>query len=247
MSPRGSERVVVCTTGRGPTGRGSELEEKIRITPRKGQLKKTVMSLGPGDDRFASIPDLEPGDLLEVTAEIGVTTDSSAPYYRKRYDFDPIVCGSLLLASNKTATEPDDRRALSLCSPWEGPCLADAIPVDKSMRTVVYSVPLDDLAKGDQLTFEARMTTRHPAYPARVSTRVLLADDQAQTDVGGSAKALTDFKGEVGEHNGFNGSGGRFRTQRVGVLRIKKPASRAYLNLVADSGDPFGGVTRATC
>jgi hypothetical protein len=325
-----SPRVTVCTTGKGPKGKGSELEKAIRITAERGKKTKVVMSLGPSGDPFSCLPDLEPGDMLRVTAEIEVTTDSSEPYFAKPYEFDPMVRASLLLAGSGTAREPDRKRALTLGSaaeqrctheshhgvivftdatlripqkglPWRGESfvnlLLDAhhpkaageqmlligehehvggrievkggkgrlnairfrpgaepaaqtlrrsdlrakeIPVDKEERTVVYSLPLDDLARGEQLTVEAAMTTSHPGYPSRISTRLILADKESQDDTGGQAKKLTDFGGEIGEHNGFNGKDGRFRTRRVGVFRVRRPAKRAYVNLVADSGDPLG-------
>jgi hypothetical protein len=334
VSPRGgdtvgSHKVLVCTTGKGPKDDGSELEKAVRIT-KKGQRPEVVMRLGPGRRSLTSLPDLAPGDLLRVSAEVEVTTDSSPPYYGKAYEsFSPMVRASLLLASGKGATEPDRERALRLCPPEEQRCthqahhsmivftnaqfripegglpwsgdsfvnlvldahhpnasdgqllligehehigdkievkggkgrlnairirpagnppaktvrsndpLAKHVPVDKEKRTVAYSVPLNDLAKGEQIFVSAAMSTDHPGYPARISTRLLLGDDKGQTDTGGRAKDLAEFKGEIGDHNGFNGKGGRFRTRRVGVLRVEKPASRACVNLVADSGDPL--------
>jgi hypothetical protein len=53
----------------------SELVQTIPITRRPGQSPRVVMSLGKGRRSNTSLPDLTPGDRLDATAELEVTTD----------------------------------------------------------------------------------------------------------------------------------------------------------------------------
>jgi hypothetical protein len=118
--------VLVCTSGKGPKGTGSELEKTLRITPRKGRAgeRKVVMRLPPGDQAFTCMPDLAPGDLLRVTAELEVTTDAKRKEdcVGEPYSFSPIARVSLLLANARDATKADPKRALLLGKPAEFRC-----------------------------------------------------------------------------------------------------------------------------
>jgi hypothetical protein len=128
-------------------------------------------------------------------------------------------------------------------------CHVTGIPVRK-VETMVFSHRLDDLRKGEQLLVKARLTTDASAlgYPARISTRLFLADSGRQLDPGGgeAAKAAS-WKGHVSKRTGFNclpGEGAR-TTLKFGVLRILRNARRPlFLNMVAVSADPFGGAGR---
>jgi hypothetical protein len=118
--------VLVCTTGKGPKGTGSELEKTLRIITRKGKdsERRIVMRLPPGDQPFTSMPDLAPGDLLRVTAELELTTDAKRKEdcVGEPYSYSPIARASLLLASSRDATEADPKRALLLRKPGEYRC-----------------------------------------------------------------------------------------------------------------------------
>jgi hypothetical protein len=294
------------------------------------------MSLGPGRRNIASLPDLAPGDRLEVTAEVEVTTDcarAGAGCVGNPYGFAPTVRAQLLLARDRDVIEVAEGRALRLSDrrqerishhehhrvlvftragiripdrglPW-GPrpsfvnLVLDAhhpaagrrhvlligenepngtvrgdkgrinalrlhghpprpdplrtrsaehkkIPVDRERRTVIYSLPLERLGEGAQLTVQARLTTSsaHLSFPTRVSTRLILADRRDQTDLGGRAREVASFGGEIAENNGFNCLPGASPclTRKVGILRMRKPARRRlFVNLVAVSADPSGG------
>ena len=87
MNARG--RALVASTGN-----DSELRKTIPITARSGANKAVVMSLGPGRRNMAGLPDLAPGDRLEVTAEVEVTTDcarAGAGCVGNPYGFAPTV------------------------------------------------------------------------------------------------------------------------------------------------------------
>jgi hypothetical protein len=120
------------------------------------------------------------------------------------------------------------------------------IPVDRDLRTVVYSLPLEGLAKGTQLDVTAKLivSSSHLPYPARISTRLILADEPSQVDTGGRAAEISTFRGEIAENNGTNclPRPGTCVARKAGVLRINGDANRRlFVNLVAVSADPFGG------
>jgi hypothetical protein len=121
--------------------------------------------------------------------------------------------------------------------------LARKIPVDKDERTVVYARRLHDLRDDEELEVRARLTVSaaHLSYPARISTRLILADSPRQADDGGRAAEIAPFNGEISENNGTNCLRARACTSRkVGVLRCLEAAGQPmYVNLIAVAGDPF--------
>jgi hypothetical protein len=127
----------------------------------------------------------------------------------------------------------------------ESACLCAGIPVAKS-ETVVLSHELDGLQAGEQLLVKANLVTdaARLGYPARISTRLFLADSRDQTQPGGSAQQSASWKGQLSKFTGFNcipGDGPR-TTQKFGVGAIRQPPGRPlFVNLVAVSAAPFGG------
>jgi hypothetical protein len=126
---------------------------------------------------------------------------------------------------------------------------ARQLPIVKGKETVVYSLPLPGLTKGEQLAVRARLTTSTALldYWARVSARLVLADRRTEKDVGERARKVSTFRGAITERNGFNcrPRDDRCTTWKVGVLRITESAGkRLFVNLVADCGAPFGGQER---
>jgi hypothetical protein len=127
----------------------------------------------------------------------------------------------------------------------ETACLCAGIPVAKT-ETVVLSHRLDDLQPGDQLLVHAKLVTdaARLGYPARISTRLFLADSSGQVQPGGTAQQAASWKGQLSKFTGFNcipGDGPR-ASQKFGVGAIKAaPGRPLYVNLVAVSAAPFGG------
>jgi hypothetical protein len=121
------------------------------------------------------------------------------------------------------------------------------IPIVKDHRTIVYSLELKELKKGEQLDFEAMLLTSaaHLRYPARISTRLFIADHPDDDGPGGHAAEVCLFRGEISKSNGFNCLAGRScTTRKVGVMRMRQDAGRPlYANLAATSAYPFGGST----
>jgi hypothetical protein len=127
----------------------------------------------------------------------------------------------------------------------EASCLCAGIPVAKT-ETVVLSHRLDDLRAGEQLLVHAKLVTdaAQLGYPARISTRLFLADSSSQVQPGGSAQQAASWKGQLSKFTGFNcipGEGPR-ASQKFGVGTIKAaPGPPLYVNMVAVSAAPFGG------
>jgi hypothetical protein len=121
------------------------------------------------------------------------------------------------------------------------------VPIEKGLRTVVYSLELRDLRKGEQLEVRSRLVTSAGGLPekARISTRLVLADGRGDGDPGEHAKKVASFNGHVSKLNGFNclPEEEHSITEKVGVVRIKRSARRPlYLNLVAVSASPEHGI-----
>lgn len=124
-------------------------------------------------------------------------------------------------------------------------CLVPGIPVAKR-GTVVFAHRLDDLAANEQLLVRARLVTdaARLGYPARISTRLFLADAPSQVEPGGGAAGVATWKGHLSKFTGFNclPESGPQASQKFGVLAIRTaPGRPLYLNLVAVSAAPFGG------
>jgi hypothetical protein len=332
--------LVSATADPSDASKPSELEETIPITSARGVKKKAVMSLGPTGRGPSRMPDLAPGDRLQVLAEAEVTTDCehrNPACVGNPYTYAPVVQPRVLLAGSKRAAEPNGRtrlikelraRSLShkqhhgvivfrdaeiLVREQELPggggsahvnlsldahhrqarrghklligenepdgsvgqdkgrlCVvrlrgtlprldptrtttrrARQLPIAKGGDRVVYSLPLAGLRDGEQLAVKAKMTTSTASldYWARISARLVLADDPGEKDVGERARKVSTFRGAITERNGFNCRPGdeRCTTWKVGVLRIRESADkRLFVNLVADCGAPFGGKARAT-
>ena len=320
------------------TGGDAELVETIPITRRRAAGRRVAMRLGPSRRRFASLPDLVPGDRIEVLAEVEVTTDAPRRPGRvgKPYAYEPTVEALLLLSGDPGATAADGRHALALpkaisetCThrqhhrvlvfagaglqipagglPWPGPSYVNLVlgahhpdavrdqvllvgenepdgtvlgdkgrisvvrlrpgsqprprpkksgpsavsevAVKKGQRTVVSSCRLDDLGEGEQLVVTASLKTSAAklGYPARISTRLFLADDPAQESPGGEAQTVAAFRGVITASNGFNclPKNAHCTTQKAGVAYLREaPSGPLYVNLVAVSADPFGGAGR---
>ena len=125
-------------------------------------------------------------------------------------------------------------------------CLCSAIPVSKT-RTVVLSQELSDLAEGERLLFKARLVTDASGLgkPARISTRLFIGDSPSQDEPGGAAAGAVTWKGNLSKYTGFNclPAEGPIASEKFGVAKVKSaPSGPLYVNLVAVSAAPFGGI-----
>lgn len=120
---------------------------------------------------------------------------------------------------------------------------ARKIPVQKGVRTIVYSLALSKLRENEQLVVSAELPTSAAGlgYPARISTELVLASDPTESKPGRGIKALASLNGELTKFNGFNclAATSSCLTRKVGVSRILRSTSRdVFLNLVAVSAAP---------
>jgi hypothetical protein len=125
-------------------------------------------------------------------------------------------------------------------------CLCSGVPVAKR-HTVVLSHELAGLVEGEQLLVRGRLVTDASALPApaRISTRMFIADSQEQLEPGGAAGGSVTWKGHLSKFTGFNcvPDEGPQVSSKYGVAAVRQAPGRSlYVNLVAVSAAPFGGI-----
>ena len=176
----------------------------------------------------AGHPDAKPGDVLLVGQNEKTPTVVQDMAGIRAVRFRP-----------GDASEPPAER--------EATCLCAGVPVAKT-ETVVLSHELSDLAQGERLLVRGRLFTDADelASPARISTRLFVADSPTQTEPGGAAAAALSWKGHLSKFTGFNclpGEGPQ-ASSKYGVATVREAPGRSlYVNLVAVSGAPFGGLS----
>ena len=99
------------------------------------------------------------------------------------------------------------------------------VPIAKR-ETVVLSHELPDLAQGERLLVRGRLVTDADglAAPARISTRMFIADAPDQTEPGGAAAASVTWKGHLSKFTGFNcipGDGPQ-ASSKYGVATVRR-------------------------
>ncbi len=125
----------------------------------------------------------------------------------------------------------------------QGSCLCVGVPIAKR-ATVVLSHELADLQAGEQLLVRGELVTDADALaaPARITTRMFLAQSPGQADPA-RVTELT-WKGQLSKPTGFNcipGEGPQ-TSNKYGVAIVRTAPGRSlYVNLVAVSAAPFGG------
>jgi hypothetical protein len=128
----------------------------------------------------------------------------------------------------------------------ETACLCSGIAVAKR-QTVVLAHELVDLSEGERLLVRARLVTDAAglAAPARISTRLFVADRPDRTEPDAGAAGSVSWKGHLSKYTGFNclPADGPQTSHKYGVATVRRaPGRRLYVNLVAVSGAPFGGI-----
>jgi hypothetical protein len=112
---------------------------------------------------------------------------------------------------------------------------------------VVLSHELANLEQGEQILVRGVLVTDASALgaPARVSTRMFCADSPDQVEPGGAAAASVTWKGHLSKFTGFNclPEEGPQASSKYGVAAVRSAPGRSlYVNLVAVSAAPFGGI-----
>jgi hypothetical protein len=121
--------------------------------------------------------------------------------------------------------------------------LVAGVPVAKR-EVVVYSRALDPpFRRDEQLVVKGGLITDASTlgYPARITTRLFIADDPNQTSPGGIAATALSWKGHLSKPNGTNRlpEDGAQPSHKFGVARVLRAVAKPlYVNLVAVSADP---------
>ena len=106
----------------------AELLDRVTIAPQAGGARAVAMRLGAGGDPDESLPDLRPGDMLQVSAELEVTTDLTPQQLADNngkgcashaYDYSPDLRALLLLTTDPAATRPSANVALRIGDPTD--------------------------------------------------------------------------------------------------------------------------------
>ena len=111
---------------------------------------------------------------------------------------------------------------------------------------MVISHELAYLQEGERLLVRGALVTDAAglAAPARISTRMFIAEGPDQSEPGGEAAADITWKGHLSKFTGFNcipGEGAQ-TSRKYGVATVRQAPGRSlYVNLVAVSAAPFGG------
>jgi hypothetical protein len=119
-----------------------------------------------------------------------------------------------------------------------------AIPVQSADRRVIFSKPLGIVRRRAQFKVDFQMTAVPPgAYPARLSTQVIITDGPNSVTPIRQAAYLS---GRATPFNGTNCVNGEPCTiRKAGVMRVTRNLHRGlYFNVVADAGDPRHRATR---
>jgi hypothetical protein len=159
--------VLVSSTDRTPSG------SKRSRSPPDREIKEVVMSLGPGTLPYSSLPDLAPGDELQITAELELTTDAPIAKWavKKPYSYDPKIRAQLLLASDPDATEPERGRAKRLTPLRNETCVNAQHHHRLVFEPLSYVIPAWGLGwKGD--SYLNLVLSAH--YPSAIADEVLL-------------------------------------------------------------------------
>lgn len=118
--------------------------------------------------------------------------------------------------------------------------LKPVVPIDKEKRTVISSVQVKDLRKGDQIEVRSLYSFNAPDRWTRLTTRVILADrpEQDEPRIGGHADEVCPYRAEFSEANGSNVRGDG-QVRKAGVLPVRVDQRKPlFVNVVAIAADP---------
>lgn len=101
------------------TDKDPERHLELPITRSKGADPRVVVGLGPSGPPYSSMPPLAPGDRIEISGELEVTTDASEPgsaVVRKPYQYDPVIEPKLVLADGPDVVKGDRRHGVTIAT-----------------------------------------------------------------------------------------------------------------------------------
>jgi hypothetical protein len=166
--------VRVSWTGKGQAERCST----IPITRAAGQKVVPVISFGPGKDVDTSLPSLQPGDRLEIAAEVEVTTDltprqaiANAKGGGKPtgvpYGYAPAVSAQLLLTKSPDIALPKRDQAIAIGRAQRIKLSHDqhhaVLVFDGAADGSVFQVPKGGIPWGPQSYVNLAIDASHPS------------------------------------------------------------------------------------
>jgi hypothetical protein len=125
MAASATPGILACSTDKYP-----EQLPTIPIASKAEDAERhVVMLLGPGQHGYSSMPELESGDEIQVSAELEVTTDhriADRDYcVSEPYEFAPHVRARLLLANGESVTENDGVNGIRIGETKRATCTQD--------------------------------------------------------------------------------------------------------------------------
>ena len=196
------------------TNKNPERVLEIPITTVGGDSKHVVMSLGPGSPSYSSLPDLAPGDELEISAELELTTYGPVTRYAVStpYRYSPKINARLLLANDPGATEPQSGRARSLTRVRRETCDNEQHHHRLVFEPFPYTVPARGLPWTGDTYLNLVLSAHHPDAQA---DQILLVG-QNEPPAGGQPAFVKGDQGKltVVRHRGAPKPRGRVATTR---------------------------------
>jgi hypothetical protein len=216
VSPLPKATVLACSTAK-----DDKQPTQIPITRRAGARPLVVMTLAPGGPKYSKMPDLVPGDRLEVSAELELTTDAadSRDAVAKPYGYSPQIRASLLLADD--GKETNARHARQLVSSRE------TCDHRQHHHRVVFDVPHYTVRPGDVGSHLNFVLSAH-CRTARDGQILLIGQNEPPED-----GRPASVKGRMGKLNVV-----RYRGQGEPPHRFRKADSARRTHLRVQKGDP---------
>ncbi len=169
--PRAS--VLACSTGK-DAERGDKL---LPITRKPGGARQVVVSLGAGKEPYSRMPDLAPGDRIEISGELEVTTDApdAKSAVAKPYGYNPVIDPKLVLAEAADVEGGGDR-GVALASLPSEVCHQERHHTLVTFAGVSYTVPRRGLPWRGRSHLNLVLDAHHPS--AREGQMLLIGQNE---------------------------------------------------------------------
>jgi hypothetical protein len=194
MAASATPGILACSTDKYP----ERPPNTIRIASKADDAERhVVMLLGPGQHAYSSMPELESGDEIQVSAELEVTTDhpiASRDYcVSEPYEFDPHIRARLLLANGESVTENDGVNGIRIGETKREICTQDEHHHRVVFDPVLYPVRTDLPWQGQSYLNLVLDAYHHDAEPGHV---LLIGQNEQR-----QGKEPPHAKGDMGKLN----------------------------------------------
>jgi len=180
VNPRGAASPTLLASS---TDKDPERHLELPITRQRGGERRVVMSLGPHGRPYSSMPDLAPGDRIEISGELEVTTDArerGKACVREPYRYDPTIDPRLVLADGPDVAETDHRHGVAIASLGSRSCSQRRHHTLVVFSDISYSVPDRGVPWNDPSHLNLVLDAHHErAGPGQV---LLIGQNEPATD-----------------------------------------------------------------